>query len=82
MWKLLITSLLFTAWMTACQAVDQPSVQLGDTTIVGNSFQRSNVEFFGRDYSFSDKPERLRFVMVFVRELQTLERILSVSASR
>ena len=47
MWILLLNSLLLAAWLTGCQAVDQPSVQLGDTTIIGNSLQPSNLEFFG-----------------------------------
>jgi hypothetical protein len=43
---LLLTSLFLTAWLAECQAVGQPSVQLGDTIIKGNSLQTSNLEFF------------------------------------
>ena len=50
MWNLLNLRLL-TALLTASHAVSQPSVQLGDTTLVGSSLQPANLEFFGGDRS-------------------------------
>lgn len=46
MWTLL-NSLLLTALLTACHASSQPSVQLGNTTLIGSSLQPANLEFFG-----------------------------------
>ena len=46
MWNLLNLRLL-TALLTASHAVSQPSVQLGNTTLVGSSLQPANLEFFG-----------------------------------
>src|SRR5579863_9443751 len=46
MWTLL-NLLLLTTLLTECHAVSQPSVQLGDTTLIGSSLQPANLEFFG-----------------------------------
>lgn len=43
----LFNSLLLTVFRTERFAVNQPNVQLGNTTLVGISLQPSNMEFFG-----------------------------------
>jgi len=43
----LLNSLLLAALLTGCDGVSQPSVQLGDTTLIGSSLQPANLEFFG-----------------------------------
>ena len=48
MWTVtLLSLLLLTALLSECHPVGRPSVQLGDTTLIGSHIQDSNVEFFG-----------------------------------
>jgi len=42
-----VNSLLLTTLLTGCHAVSQPSVQLGDTTLIGSSLEPAHLEFFG-----------------------------------